>query len=86
MYGVMMLSRMVKLLSFGASATLWCSPQPNRSMSRLSRAASISPVTGVRLTQTNSRMSSFSLAHASTTNGISADGSVPNDTVPFEVA
>ena len=44
-------------------------------MSRLSRAASISPVIGVRLTQTVKRRavpSSVFLAHASTTNGISA--------------
>ena len=46
-----MFSQMSKFLSFGASATVWRSPHPNRSISRLSRAASMSPVTGVRLTQ-----------------------------------
>ena len=76
-----MFSRMSKFLSFGASATVCASPHPNRSISRLSRAASMSPVTGVRLTQTMSRMSALSAAQASTTKGISARGPVPNDTV-----
>ena len=48
-----MLSQMSKCASFGALATVWRSPQPKTSMSRLSRAASMSPVTGVRLTQTD---------------------------------
>ena len=49
-----MLSRIVEAACPSALRRRCCaSPQPNRSISRLSRAASMSPVTGVRLTQTS---------------------------------
>ena len=62
------------------------SPQPNRLISRLSRAARMLPVTGVRLTQARSRVLALAVvAHASTTKGISARGPLPNDAIPLDV-
>src|SRR6478736_1224347 len=57
-----MFSRMLKLESFGASVTVSESPQPNRLISRLSRAARMLPVTGVRLTQARSRVLALPVA------------------------
>ena len=50
MYGVVMLTQMTKCTASGALATVWCRPQPNRSMSRRSRAILMLPDIGVRLT------------------------------------
>ena len=79
-----MLSQISNCASFGACAMVCESPQPKASMSRLSRAASISPVIGVRFTRTVRAVSrAVFRPHASTTNGISAIGSAePNRATP----
>src|SRR5580700_3312344 len=74
-----MFSRTTKFESFGASAAVYASPHPKTLIFRLSRVACVSAMTGVRLTQTRSRMSAFSMAQASTTKGISACGTERRD-------
>ena len=81
-----MLSQMTKLLVLRRLAR-WCaaSPQPKTSMSRLSRAASMSPVIGVRLTQAIrvASCSRSSCAHASTDEGnLGERRSAPNVSDP----
>src|SRR5262245_58062169 len=74
MYGAATLMMTTNCASVGACAIVCESPQPKAFILRLLRAASICPVTGVRFTQTMSRVSPDAfVAHASKMYVISAE-------------